>query len=80
MGNEIESHNLTPLAHRNGRVTVRQCDYAVPARFIGMKMRVKLRANEIWVFEGRGQDRNRVLVVKREGKPQAQPLASDSSF
>jgi transposase len=45
--------DLTPLVHRNGRITVRQCYYSVPARFIGMKVRVKLRANEVWVFEGR---------------------------
>ncbi|MFA7754229.1 IS21 family transposase [Streptomyces sp. NRRL B-2790] len=45
--------DLTPVVHRNGRVTVRQCHYSVPAKFIGMKVRVKLRANEVWVFDGR---------------------------
>ncbi|MET8956698.1 hypothetical protein [Streptomyces sp. NPDC004533] len=45
--------DLTPVVHRNGRVTVRQCYYSVPARFIGTKVRVKLKANEVWVFEGR---------------------------
>lgn len=45
--------DLTPVVHRNGRVTVRQCYYSVPAKFIGMKVRVKLRANEVWVFDGR---------------------------
>ncbi|MBT2399783.1 IS21 family transposase [Streptomyces sp. ISL-100] len=45
--------DLTPIVHRNGRVTVRQCYYSVPAKFIGTKVRVKLRANEIWIFEGR---------------------------
>lgn len=45
--------DLTPVVHRNGRVTVRQCYYSVPAKFIGAKVRVKLRANEIWIFEGR---------------------------
>lgn len=45
--------DLMPLVHRNGRVTVRQGYYSVPAKFIGMKVRVKLRANEVWVFDGR---------------------------
>ncbi|MFD5388072.1 hypothetical protein [Streptomyces sp. NPDC056669] len=33
---------LTRVVHRNGRVTVRQRYYSVPAKFIGMKVRVKL--------------------------------------
>lgn len=41
------------MVHRNGRVTVRQCYYSVPARFIGMKVRVKLKANEVWIFDER---------------------------
>lgn len=45
--------DLTPVVARNGRVTVRQCYYSVPAKFIGTKVRVKLRANEVWVFDGR---------------------------
>lgn len=45
--------DLTPVVHRNGRVTVRQCYYSVPARFTGTKVRVKLRANEVWIFDGR---------------------------
>ncbi|GAA2692034.1 IS21 family transposase [Streptomyces lunalinharesii] len=45
--------DLTPVVQRNGRITVRQCYYSVPARFIGMKVRVKLKANEVWVFDGR---------------------------
>ncbi|MFF2655710.1 IS21 family transposase [Streptomyces sp. NPDC058045] len=45
--------DLTPVVARNGRVTVRQCYYSVPAKFIGAKVRVKLRANELWVFDGR---------------------------
>ncbi|MGK5627951.1 Mu transposase domain-containing protein [Streptomyces sp. URMC 123] len=50
--------DLTPVLHRNGRVTVRQCYYSVPAKFIGLKVRVKLRANELWIYDGR-------LVVAR---------------
>ncbi|MEU5609487.1 IS21 family transposase [Streptomyces sparsogenes] len=45
--------DLTPVVHRNGRVTVRQCYYSVPARFIGTKVRVRLKANEVWIFDGR---------------------------
>ncbi|WP_424863415.1 Mu transposase domain-containing protein [Streptomyces sp. MMS24-I29] len=45
--------DLMPLVHRNGRVTVRQGYYSVPAKFIGTKVRVKLRANEVWIYDGR---------------------------
>ncbi|MFH8577232.1 IS21 family transposase [Streptomyces zaomyceticus] len=45
--------DLTPTVARNSRITVRQCYYSVPAKFIGTKVRVKLRANELWVFDGR---------------------------
>ncbi|MFD0278544.1 IS21 family transposase [Kitasatospora sp. NPDC127111] len=45
--------DLTPVVARNSRITVRQCYYSVPAKFIGTRVRVKLRANELWVFDGR---------------------------
>ncbi|MDX3434247.1 IS21 family transposase [Streptomyces sp. ME01-18a] len=45
--------DLTPVGHRNGRITVRQCYYSVSAQFIGAKVRVKLRANELWIYDGR---------------------------
>ncbi|MFE5097807.1 IS21 family transposase [Streptomyces sp. NPDC056638] len=45
--------DLTPVVHRNGRITVRQSYYSVPAKFIGLKVRVKLLANELWVYDGR---------------------------
>lgn len=45
--------DLMPTVHRNGRITVRQCYYSVPARFIGTQVRVKLRANELVVYDGR---------------------------
>ncbi|WP_420707002.1 IS21 family transposase [Streptomyces sp. NRRL F-2664] len=45
--------DLTPTVARSSRITVRQCYYWVPAKFIGTKVRVKLRANELWVFDGR---------------------------
>lgn len=44
---------LTPTVSNRSRITVRQCYYSVPARFIGRKVRVSLRANELLVFDGR---------------------------
>jgi transposase len=49
---------LTPVVRRDSRIVVRQCYYSVPARFIGRKVRVSLRANELLVF-----DRNQVIVT-----------------
>ncbi|MFF6815996.1 hypothetical protein ACFZAG_40125 [Streptomyces sp. NPDC012403] len=37
---------LTPKVDRSSRITVRQCHYSVPARFIGQNVRVLLRGNE----------------------------------
>ncbi|MBB5155986.1 IS21 family transposase [Saccharopolyspora phatthalungensis] len=42
---------LTPKVGRDSRITVRQSQYSVPARFIGRKVRVSLRANEVLVFD-----------------------------
>ena len=42
---------LTPTVRRDSRVVVRQCYYSVPARFIGTRVRVLLRANEVLVLE-----------------------------
>ncbi|MCO8308829.1 IS21 family transposase [Streptomyces sp. RKCA744] len=44
---------LTPKVDRSSRITVRQCYYSVPARFIGQNVRVLLRGNELLVFERR---------------------------
>lgn len=44
---------LMPRVARNSRITVRQCYYSVPARFIDRQVRVSLRANEVIVFDGR---------------------------
>lgn len=46
---------LTPRVDRYARVTVRQCHYSVPARLIGHRVRVILRASELVVFNGRVQ-------------------------
>lgn len=42
---------LTPKVGRDSRITVRQSLYSVPARFIGRRVRVSLRANELVVFD-----------------------------
>lgn len=42
---------LTPKVGRDARITVRQSHYSVPARFIGTRIRVSLRANELLVFD-----------------------------
>lgn len=44
---------LTPRVDRHARITVRNCHYSVPARFIGRKVRVRLRSNELIVLDGR---------------------------
>lgn len=44
---------LTPTVANTSRISIRQCYYSVPARFIGRKVRVSLRANEVLVFDGR---------------------------
>jgi len=46
---------LTPRVDRYSRVIVRQCHYSVPARLIGHRIRVLLRASELIVFDGRTQ-------------------------
>jgi hypothetical protein len=38
---------------RHARITVRQCQCSVPARLIGQRVRVLLRATEVLVFDGR---------------------------
>ena len=45
--------SLTPRVDRYARVMVRQCQYSVPARLIGRRVRVSLRASEVVVFDGR---------------------------
>jgi transposase len=42
---------LQPRVDRYSRLTVRQCTYSVPARFIGRRLRTLLRADEVIVFD-----------------------------
>ncbi|MFE9500603.1 hypothetical protein [Streptomyces collinus] len=44
---------LTPKVERTSRITVRQCYYSVPARFIGQRVRALLWGNELLVFNKR---------------------------
>ena len=44
---------LTPRVDRYARVSVRQVHYSVPARLIGGRVRVLLRATEVCVYDGR---------------------------
>lgn len=44
---------LTPRVDRHSRVSVRQTLYSVPARFIGVRVRVLLRADEVLVLNGK---------------------------
>jgi hypothetical protein len=46
---------LSPRVDRYARVTVRQCRYSVPAKLIGRRVRVLLRATEVLVFDGARQ-------------------------
>lgn len=59
---------LTPRVDRYARVTVRQCRYSVPARLIGRRVRVSLRASELLVFDGRQPVARHERLVRRGGQ------------
>ncbi len=44
--------SLRPRVDRHARVTVRQCQYSVPVRYVGRQVRVLLRATQVLVFDG----------------------------
>jgi hypothetical protein len=56
---------LNPLVSKNSRVTVRQCYYSVPARFIGRQLRVVLRANDVAVYDRRQLVAHHPRLTKR---------------
>jgi transposase len=56
---------MTPTVSKSSRVTVRQCYYSVPARFIGRKVRVSLRANHLIVFDGRREVARHPRLTRR---------------
>ncbi|NQU38062.1 MAG: IS21 family transposase [Actinobacteria bacterium] len=64
---------LTPRVDRHARITVRNCHYSVPARFIGRKVRVRLRSNELIVLDGR----TRIAHHERSTRKGAQVLDLD---
>ena len=43
---------LWPRADKFARISVGKCRYSVPARLIGQRVRIKLTANELEVFDG----------------------------
>ena len=43
---------LWPRANKFARISVGKCRYSVPARLIGQRVRIKLTANELEVYEG----------------------------
>ncbi len=43
---------LRPRVDRHARVTVRQCQYSVPVRYVGRQLRVLLRATQVLVYDG----------------------------
>ena len=56
---------LTPRVDRYARVTVRQCQYSVPARLISRRVRVSLRASEVVVFDGRSEVARHARSVRK---------------
>lgn len=44
--------SLRPRVDRHARVTVRQCQYSVPVRYVGRQLRVLLRATQVLVYDG----------------------------
>lgn len=59
---------LHPRVDRSGLITVRMAKYSVPARLIGRKVRVSLRASEIVVFDGHREAARHERVVARGGE------------
>lgn len=64
---------LTPRVDRYSRVSVRQCHYSVPARLIGHRVRVLLRASDLELFDGR----NRVARHERSALRGSETLVLD---
>ncbi|MCB5281631.1 MULTISPECIES: IS21 family transposase [unclassified Arthrobacter] len=59
---------LTPRVDRSSMVTVRMAKYSVPARLIGRKVRVSLRASEVVVFDGPAAVARHQRVAARSGQ------------
>jgi len=59
---------LTPRVDRSALITVRMAKYSVPARFIGKRVRVSLRASEVVVFDGRTVIARHERVITQGGQ------------
>jgi hypothetical protein len=59
---------LTPRVDRSSMITVRMMKYSVPARFIGRRLRVSLRASEVVVFDGRAIAARHQRIVAKGGQ------------
>lgn len=58
---------LNPRVDRSALVTVRMNKYSVPARLIGRRVRVSLRASEVVIFDGHTQVARHGRVATRGG-------------
>lgn len=59
---------LNPRVDRSSMITVRMVKYSVPARFIGRRVRVSLRASEVVVFDGRAVVARHQRLAARSGQ------------
>lgn len=59
---------LSPRVDRSALVTVRMAKYSVPARLIGRRVRVSLRASELRIFDGRTLVARHPRVIARGGE------------
>ncbi|WP_115789412.1 IS21 family transposase [Arthrobacter silvisoli] len=59
---------LTPRVDRSSMITVRMIKYSVPARFIGHKLRVSLRASDLLVFDGRNVVARHQRIAAKTGQ------------
>lgn len=59
---------LNPRVDRSSMITVRMVKYSVPARFIGRRVRVSLRASELVVFDGRAVVARHQRIVAKHGQ------------
>ncbi|WP_454836781.1 IS21 family transposase [Rhodococcus qingshengii] len=59
---------LTPRVDRSALITVRMAKYSVPARFIGKRVRVSLRASGVVVFDGRTVIARHERVITQGGQ------------
>jgi transposase len=59
---------LHPRVDRSALITVRRAKYSVPARLVGRKVRVSLRASELVVFDGHAIAAKHERVTTRDGQ------------